>query len=486
MIGANCDCKKSILLITCDQLRADCLGCYGNKIIRTPSIDSIAARGTRFENMFTAYPVCAPNRATLATGRYPSVHGLRRNGMFLPKSEVTMMEVLRQHGYATAGVGKMHFGPQWRFNPDGSPLCDPGPEMAVNPQPEPWELPWYGFEEAWITEDNRVGPYAEYLTEQGYDVWADPHNFSYPQHQTVLSAYPVEHHQTTWIADRSIDFLDKQTGERPFFLWTSFVAPHHPFVVPAPYDTMYNPEDMPLSNFDETETEHWPEAYMRKYTLSEGSHEAIGMNKLTDADRQRIAAYYYGSITQIDEQIGRLVDILREKGMLEDTIIVFTADHGEMLGDHHLMFKATTYDEVTRMPLIVSLPGGSEAHCEGLCCSIDIMPTVLDLVGAAVPGGVQGTSLQACLEEPDLSVRDSVLIETQYPTQRAVRTEQALMSWHGPGRQSELYDLRTDPAQQVNLWNRVGFEKLQQEMTELLMEQMALNVDPQPVRAGVC
>lgn len=478
--------NRNVLLITCDQLRADTLGCCGNSVIRTPKIDTLADRGTNFTKMFVAYPICAPNRGTLATGRYPSVHGLRQNGMALPKRELTFMEVLRQKGYATAAAGKMHFGPQWRFGDDPRSLRDPGATLAINPQPAPTEMPWHGFTEAWITEDHRVGPYADYLKELGYDPWADPHSFSYPQHQTVRSAFPAKHHQTTWITDRSIDFLRKQTGERPFLLWTSFVAPHHPFVVPAPYDTMYNPEGMPLPHFDEKEPERWPEKYLHKYLRTEGSHEAIGMNRLSDHEWQRIRAYYYGSITHIDEEVGRLLGALEEKGMMEDTVIVFTSDHGEMLGDHHLLFKGTTYDEVTRVPFIVAEPGGRQSVCDSLCCSIDVMPTLLDLAGVGIPASVQGKSLEPCLRSPGTTVRDCVLIETQFPDVRALRTDSELFSWHGPNRQGELYDLDDDPFAQRNLWDMPKADRLQKRLLDIMVLEMAANTDPLPKKEGFC
>lgn len=477
--------KKNILFITCDQLRADYLGCYGNGIVKTPHIDALAQRGMLFDQMITAYPICAPNRATLATGRYPSVHGLNRNGIILPKNEVTLMETLRQVGYVTAGVGKMHFGPQWAFPPEGGSEHDPMPALAINPQPDALELPWYGFEEVWLTEDNRVGPYGDYLQEHGYDVWADPHSFSYPQHQTVRSQYPVEHHQATWIADRSIDFLAKQTEQKPFFLWTSFVGPHHPFVVPAPYDTMYDPDDMPLPIFSEVEFEYWPDAYRSKQTKTEGSHEAIGMNRLSDDEWKRIRAFYCGMITQIDDQVGRIIEVLKIQGLYDNTLIVFTSDHGEMLGDHHLVFKGTTFDEVVRVPFILSHSSIPEASCEGLCSSTDVMPTLLDMADVDVPAGVQGVSLAPCIKKPSTPLRSEVLIETSQ-LQRALRTETCFISWHGPGRQGELYDLFSDPHQQDNLWGRPEFAELQDEMMGRLMESIVLNSDPLFERVGFC
>ena len=189
----------NILFIMTDQNRKDALGCYGNSVIRTPNIDDLAARGVRFERMFAAYPVCAPNRASIITGRYPSVHRLRSNGMRLPASETTLMQMLHAEGYATAGFGKMHFGPQWHFPADGSPISDPDPSTAIDPQPREVEFPWYGFDRVALTEDHRMGPYGRYLAEHGYNVWDELHSASYPQHATVRSAFPEEYHQTTWI-----------------------------------------------------------------------------------------------------------------------------------------------------------------------------------------------------------------------------------------------------------------------------------------------
>lgn len=479
--------RPNVLFITCDQLRQDSLGCYGHPVVETPHIDALAERGVRFTNTYAAYPVCAPNRASLATGRYPTIHGVHMNGVFLPQDELTMMEVLRQHGYSTYGVGKMHFGPQWRFPPDGSPLKDPGPELAINPQPEPWEMPWHGFEQVQITEDHRVGPYADYLAAHGYDTWSDPHSFTYPQHISVRSDYPEAHHQTTWIADRTIDYLQDHPKDRPFFVWASWVHPHHPFNPPAPYDTMYDPADMPLPVFDPGEPERWPEAYWRKYSAIEGSHETIGMGDIPDEEWQRVRAFYYGMITYIDAQIGRILETLERRGMLENTVIAFTADHGEMLGDHHMVFKGTTYDPVTRVPLIVVRPGEGEpgAVATTLASSIDVMPTLLELCGVDVPATVQGHSLTPAMADPELAMREAVLIENQ-GVRRSVRTATALLTWHGAGQRGELYDTTADPDCLHNLWDEPGAAPMQRELMDRLLLLMAENVDPLPPRVGAC
>ncbi len=478
----------NVLLITCDQLRKDALGCYGNEVIRTPHIDRLAERGVRFDQVFAASPVCAPNRGSIATGRFPSVHGLRRNGCVLPESELTLMEVLRRRGYATYGVGKMHFGPQWRWIEDRPGATgDFDERWAVNPQPLPWEFPFYGFQQGVFTEDHRVGPYADYLRAHGLDPWADPHSFSYPQHITAPSVYPEEHHQTVWVADRSIEYLRGHPADRPFFLWTSFVHPHHPFTPPVPYDALYDPARMPPPVWDPAEVNDWPEAYRRKYLAREGSHEAIGMCDLTDADWRRIKAYYYGMISLIDKQVGRLMDELDRRGLLDRTIVVFTSDHGEMLGDHHLLFKGTHYDCVTNVPLIIARPGdpqGGQTR-RGIAQSVDIMPTILELAGTDIPEGVQGKSLVPMLADGKEELYREAFIEDP-EMRRTVRTPTARLTWHGEGQRGELYDLTRDPHCLHNLWDRPEAADLQRQLMDRLVARMAENVDPLPPQVGLC
>jgi arylsulfatase len=479
--------QPNVLFITADQLRKDALGCYGNEVIQTPNIDALAGQGVCFDKMFAAYPVCAPNRSSIVTGRYPTIHRVRSNGIRLPKSELTLMEILRTAGYRTYGSGKMHFAPQWKFPPDGSSIIDPEPSLAIDPQPGEDEFPWHGFDHVSITEDHRIGPYAEYLARHGYNVWDELHSASYPQHATIRSPFPEEHHQTTWITDRAIEYLERHPDGHPFFLWASYVHPHHPFNPPAPYDTMYNPKDMPLPVWRGSEVENWPEAYREKCFATEGGHEAVGMCNLKDEDWRRIKAYYYGMISLIDKNVGRLYEALEKKGCLENTVIIFTADHGENLGDHHLLFKGTMYDCVTNVPFIVSRPGNScaGARRELLASSIDIMPTVLGLTGVEEPqpSPIQGASLAPALEDQDHRLRDALLIEDG-GMRRSVRTHDALLTWHGPGVQGELYDLVRDPDCLDNLWDRPAAAARQSTLLHLLIQLMTQNVDPLPPREG--
>jgi arylsulfatase A-like enzyme len=385
----------------------------------------------------------------------------------------------------------MHFGPQWEWPADGKPIEDPDPATAISPQPAADAFPWYGFDRVALTEDHRMGPYGDYLAEHGYNVWDELHSASYPQSATVRSPFPEEHHQTTWITDRAIDCLGQHPADRPFFLWVSYVHPHHPFNPPAPYDTMYDPAKMPLPVWDEAEVEGWPEAYKRKFFARSGGHEAVGLCDFAAEDWQRITATYYGMISQIDANIGRLLEALHVQGQLDHTIVLFTADHGENLGDHRLLFKGTTYDCVTKVPFIVCPPQAARSQAarpaarDLLCSTIDVLPTLLDLAGIAHPdpSPIQGKSLAPALADAGHHLRDSVLIENG-GIRRSIRTKTALLTWHGPRARGELYDLAADPDCLVNLWDDPDVAELQSELLDQLIHLMAANVDPLPIKEG--
>jgi arylsulfatase A-like enzyme len=282
--------------------------------------------------------------------------------------------------------------------------------------------------------------------------------------------------------------LDDHPEDHPFFLWVSYVHPHHPFNPPAPYDTMYRPDDMPDPVWSEEEVGAWPEAYLSKHTAVGTGHEAVGLNRFTAQDWRRIKAYYYGMITQIDRNIGRLIETLDHRGLLDETIVVFTSDHGENLGDHRLLFKGTTYDCVTNTPFVAAGPGvpGSGQARDPLASTVDIMPTLLDLAGIdrPDPDPIQGRSFSGVLDGSEALFRPAVLIENA-GIRRSVRTPEALLTWHGEGTTGELYDLAGDPDCLENLWDRPESRQTRSDLLELLIRLMAENVDPLPPRVGV-
>lgn len=473
--------KKNVLLIMCDQLRKNALGIYHNKKVQTPNIDALFEKGTLFSNMFAAHPVCAPNRGAIATGRWPKVNGLVFNAYVLPETETTMMDVFRENGYLTYGIGKMHFSPQWEND------WDEKGKGAINPQPKPQEMPHYGFDFCAITEDQRVGPYAEYLKKHGYSEWEDDHSFTFPQNRCISSPYPEEHHQTTWITDRSIKFLKKHDKSKPFFMWTSFVDPHHPFNPPKPFDTLYHPDEMPLPLYKEGEHELRPRCYMNEFTGSNKNHCQLDSRKMKDSDWQKTIALYYGMISLIDKNIGKLVDYLKSIGEYKNTIFVFTSDHGELLGDHHLLYKSFPFDCVTSVPFLVKTPEMKQRHhCDILCQSLDIMPTILDLAGIEYQLPLNGKSLHKHVtRKTNEELNEEILIE-QY-VHHTIRSKKYRLSIFHNFAKGELYDLENDPENFHNLWSEPEYQDIKDGLISKLVKKMYKEVvDPRFKKHGKC
>ncbi len=471
---------KNVVFIMCDQLRLDALGIYGNNICKTPNIDALFEYGTIFENMFTAYPACAPNRCAIATGKWPKINGMVGNGYILPESETTMMDVFKRNGYSTYGVGKMHFGPQWEYDMDDSG------KGAINPQPV--SLPWHGFDQCMITEDHRIGPYADYLTGQGLDPWADVHSFSWgKQHTTQPSPYPEEHYQTTWTTDRTLDYLKEHDQDKPFFMWVSYVDPHHPFNPPAPYDTMYNPDEMPLPVFREGEHDNRPSVFMNKFKGRMVNHEQCDLSALSDHEWQEITAYYYGMVTLIDKNIGRIVSHLKATGQFDNTIFVFTTDHGETLGDHHLLFKNFPFDCVTRVPFMVRQPDDRSRRREStLCRSLEVMPTLVELAGLSLREKLNGFSLMPYIDsdsEPELF--EDILIE--HSVHQTIRSKKYRMTVYHNEACGELYDLANDPDNLFNLWDDREYQQVKNELLGRLVGKLYFEIiNPEFTSAGLC
>jgi len=470
----------NILFITCDQLRRDALGCYGGRPDVSPHIDALAKRSARFEQAYVASPVCSPNRASWVTGCYPTAHGLTVNGVRLRHDSTTLMECLRQAGYQTAAAGKLHFEPQWAQH-YGQPNFNEEVARGIGAvDPQPRELPYFGLERCAIAEDHHAGPYEAFVRSHGLDPWVDPHSAMYPQHMVCRSALPASLSKTTWIAERSMEFMRMRDRDKPLFLWCSFVHPHHPFVVPKPFDRRFDPAEMESPVWEEAMIERWPERLKRKYFAEAGSHEAVGMHKLTDADFRRIRAAYLGMVAHVDEQVGRVLRALEADGMVDDTIIVFSSDHGELLGDYHLLFKAAHYRCVTRVPLLVAHPRCAAGVSEACTSAVDLMPTLLEMAGCSVPAGVQGRSFAACVKDVALPLRDEVYIEDPGPV-RTLMTPRQRITWHGCGERGEFYELDRDPGELVNRWDDVAVAGEKYRALDRLIGALALEA-PKPVK----
>ena len=486
----------NILVIVADQLRADHLGFEGAVPVRTPTIDALAARGHVFSRAYAANPVCMPNRATILTGRWPSAHGLRTNGLPLDPAARTLARELRGAGWRTSAVGKLHLQPM------GYPYEDYQLDQIRAAMPELWEeavrgpfgegfeswedfdrharedvqLPddYYGFDDVAIVcghGDRVSGNYVSWARERGfdplenagrahavreYDGWA----------QVYASATPTELHPTTYVADTAAQRLaDFAAQDDPFLLYVSFPDPHHPFAPPLEYFTRHRAEDMPVpATFDQDHARS-PE-HIRRIIGRRGEPDIDPMMLWapTREQYQHALAAELGSVEFIDDSIGRVLASLGELGLADDTIIVLTADHGDVFGDHGLMLKHFThYRGAVRVPLIISgAIAGSGVHDE-LVSSADIAPTLLDLAGEAGIPAAQGRSLIPVLDGTATAWRENLLIEEDQPyglegspgpvrIRTLIRDDLRMSRFQGLAG-GELYDLVADPLEAHNLFD---------------------------------
>ena len=373
--------KPNIVMITPDQLRFDCLHCYGNPVIKTPNLDRLADEGVRFEYAYAQNPVCQPSRASIMTGRYIHEHGVVRNVAGLPLHEKTLMHYLSQNGYLTAAVGKMHMYPKY------------GP---------------FGFKYLDLTEgkgganDN----YRLYLKNKGLEGMNTRAKGEKLPFGVYTNALPAEDYIDSYIGRKAVKFI-YENKVRPFFLWVGFCGPHLPFDPPEPYDKLYSPEEVPLPPKFPGDLENKP---MVRHMV-----DWYDLDKLEEKILRRIVAYYYGNITLIDEWIGKILQALEKTGSLENTFILFTTDHGELLGDHGLLWKCdeTMYDSNVRVPFIIYFPQKFEGRrvVKEFVESVDIMPTSLELAGIEIPYTLQGRSLIPLLTEEKVHWREAAFSE---------------------------------------------------------------------------
>lgn len=348
--------RPNILVILTDQMRADAFGAAGNSVIRTPTLDRLCERGVNFTRAYTPSPVCVSARASLLTGMLPHRTGCTDNGKPQPPADVTSLYgLLSDAGYQTHCVGKTHFAPHGRG---------------------------YGFQSLQTSEEMprsaETDAFLSDLIAAGFGHVHEPHGMrSELYYVPQVSQLPARLHQTAWVADQSMAFLRQRDRTRPFFLKTSFIKPHPPFDPPVPWNTLYRMMDMPLphrpSNCRDLHT--WHMRHQNRYKYRDGGPD----NNI----ERMIKAFYYACVSFIDHHVGRLLDALEKLGELDNTLILFTSDHGELLGDYHAFGKRSFLEPAARVPMIASHPGRlpEGETCNALTSLLDVMPTCLQAAG---------------------------------------------------------------------------------------------------------
>lgn len=417
----------NVLFLVSDDLNCD-LGAYGHPAVKTPNIDRLAARGTLFRNAHCQFPVCGPSRASFLTGLYPDQTRIYRNARYIRETlpnVKTLPQLFRDHGYFAARIGKIfHYNVPSHIGTGG------------HDDPYSW--------------DQTFNP-------RGRDVEEEDRIVSFPPQifggsLSWFAAGGTDAEQTDGlIAEEAVEQLRRYVDEdRPFFLAVGFFRPHTPYVSPEKYFEIYPPEEIQIPGIPEGYGENLPAAALKSLL---GKRERLGVDD--SLARQAVQAYR-ASTTFVDAQVGRVLDALEENGLAEDTIVLFTSDHGYHLGQHGHWKKGTLFEHATRVPLIVAAPGqgspGSVTDCPAEM--VDFTPTLAELAGLAPPSHCAGVSLATVLDDPSARPRTSAL--TQLGTAGySLRTERyRYTEWgeEGDGG-AELYDHASDPEELRNLAN---------------------------------
>lgn len=484
--------QPNILLIITDAQRRDTLGCYGNRVCRTPNIDAIAASGVRFDEWYVPNPICMPARASLFTGLMPSVHGVRSNGINLPETAMTLADLLQANGYRTGTFGKIHLNAWGTTTPGKSreARVDLGEAGSV-------AAPYAGFESIKAVMGHSEFVYGDYrrwldsVCADGFDRLQFERALRPPSGAlcTWDSALPAEFHHTNWVADQTIDFVGAETA-RPFFAVCSFPDPHMSFCPPEPYCSLYAPAEVPLPRWSDGELSHMPPHFKAYYEGTGYCAEFFWSGELNmrpaiahmPEQWRDMIAHYWGQVTFIDDAIGRLMGTLDERGLRQSTVVIFTTDHGALMGDHGMhMHGPFHYDGQIRIPCLWSWPGQIAAGrvVTSLAGTIDIAPTILDLVGATVPMAMQGESLAETLVAGKLIERSSILTENddEYfgPFMRTLSTPQWKLTRYAGQPYGELFDRVNDPDEFVNRWDDPGYRSVRADLLGELSDAMLKN-----------
>jgi arylsulfatase A-like enzyme len=488
----------NFLLITTDQQRADSIGAYGNPVCQTPHLDRLAAQGTRFAACRTQNPLCQPARATILTGTYPSTHGVTCNGVDLPEEAAADSVASRftEAGHATAFFGKAHFASTFPLMPTGRLESVEGSASM----PDGWAGPYFGFEHVQLLLFGhmlRVAPlmgqwnwcfgpapfglhYGRWLSRDGHEQGAERLRRMQPEAagrvwdhtQTWPNALPEEDHPTTWVADRADAWL--RTVDRPFFAWISFADPHHPMDPPAPWSRQYTPADvleaLPAVHPDEFDTKpglHRLWAQGNRGGPFEWANP--GGATLTREELATMTAAYYGMISQLDHQIGRLLTTLDEIGLADDTLVAVSTDHGEFLGEHQMIFKGPfAYDSLLRVPLLVRGPGfEAGAVVDDPVGTIDLAPTALTAAGLPVPPRMEGRPLLDGNHEYTITENDFQIV-LRHPMRTLATRRFKLTRYEEQPDVGELYDLDDDPGELVNRWDDAAYRSARADLLATL------------------
>lgn len=469
-VARTAESAPNIVLITTDQHHWQAMGTR-TPLLQTPHLDRLAGDGVTVDRAYCPNPLCTPSRASILTGQYPSTHGAWTLGTKLDESATTVAGLLSEAGYRTSLIGKAHLQPLASI---------PGQTSIETPAHfRDWDLwrsfhgPFYGFDHIEITRNHAdeqwVGAhYALWMEEHGLDDW--PRYFRNTDgsggrlHRWDL---PAAFHYTTWTAEQTIAMInDGAAADRPFFTWASFHDPHPPYLVPEPYASMYDPADCEPGElvpgelhqmhpwFAETQKDD-PD-FSRWFETPYATH-GFGRQVIDKDTMRKHLAVYYGMISFIDDQVGRILDALDRNGLTDNTVVVFTTDHGHFLGAHGLTAKGPFhYEDLIRIPFLARFPGRipTGSSTESITSLVDLAPTFLAAAGQPVPGSMQGVD-QLAAWSGGAPARDHAVVENRFqPSTVHIRTyvnDRYKLTVYRGDDHVEVFDLEQDPDELHNL-----------------------------------
>ncbi len=491
---------RNILFIMADQLRADCLSCYGHDIVQTPVIDRLASEGMRFTRAYVQAPVCGPSRMSFYTGRYAISHGATYNNFPLPVDQRTIGDHLAPLGVEAVLIGKTHMA----ADHEGMRRMgiDPATSLGV-------KLAECGFtpycRDDGLHPDISADPdlaYNRYLRSRGWqgrNPWHWVANAAKGEDGSILSGWYMRHadlparveeadSETAWLTDQAIEFMNTR-ADAPFCLHLSYIKPHWPYMAPAPYHALYRDAPLPPANRSEDERNNAHPVHRAFMAHDESRAFSRG-----DC-RSKVLPTYWGLIRQLDDHLGRLFAFMEKRGLMDNTLIVFTSDHGDYLGDHWLGEKELFHEESARIPLIIRDPRPGADKTRGQCSaalteSIDLLPSFVEALGGTPDGRwLEGRSLIPLLHgQTEDTGRAAVFSEVDYSVRKARRslglTPRQARAFMVRGERfkyiehacfpPQLFDLEDDPEELHDLGRDAGYSRIRDEHRGLLHDWLMM------------
>ena len=518
--------RMNFLFIITDQQRKDHLSCYDEGLLKTPNIDKIAEEGIKFTNFYCTNPICMPNRSTIFTGRYPSVHGVTTNGRKLSRGTRTFTEILMENGYRTASFGKIHlnyFGQIIRGKFD-TPTQSQEFVLPKDYSNLSHYSPYFGLEETKIVSGHGIlTGHPDYFTwmkeklrtdeilQLKLNLKADASEKdlekkikrcfhikvkeSHVHLQVWKHKVPEELYTTMFVKDTTIQFLERFTNgvysKENFFAIASFPDPHAPFTPPGKYFNMFDPKNVKLpetfNNIHEESSKFMKEHFLHsKKTEGTNDKDFPSAKDLTEMEGKQIIAAMYGMEKMIDDAVGDILNALEKLGLAENTVVIYTTDHGELGGDHRFFFKGPfLYQGLINIPFLIKIPDGLKNKIShSLAASIDIPETILELAGLDIPDFMQGKSFLPILHDPEIKIKEELLIEMDDDFQdektRTLITDRWRITVYNEF--GEMYDLKEDPHELNNLWDEDSVSTIKLNLLLKLFRKSVRNIENKVIR----